>query len=54
MVLGNIAWNIDAKVKCQIMYVLINSSPPKLLGIATSNLQVHVSHNVEDTGQYVV
>ena len=37
MVLGNISWDPDPKVKGQIMYVLVNVSPPKRLDIATSN-----------------
>ena len=36
-VLGNTSCDLDAKVKCQIMFFLVNSSPPKLLDIATSN-----------------
>ena len=36
-VLGNISCDFDDKVKCQIMYFLVNLSPPKLLNIATSN-----------------
>ena len=35
-VLGNIS--CDLEVKCQIMYFLVNVSPPKPLDIATSNL----------------
>ena len=37
MVLGNISCDLDAKVKCQMMYFLVNLSPTKLLDIATSN-----------------
>ena len=36
-VLGNTSCDRDAKVKCQIMFFLVNSSPTKLLDIATSN-----------------
>ena len=38
-VLGNILCDLDpnVKVKGQIMYFLVNVSPPKLLDIATSN-----------------
>ena len=39
MVLGNISQDLDPEVKTnsQIMYFLVNASPPKLLDIATSN-----------------
>ena len=37
-VLGiNFSCDLDAKVKCQIMYFHVHSSPTKLLDIATSN-----------------
>ena len=36
-VLGNILCDLDSKVKDQIMYFLVNVSPPKGLDIATSN-----------------
>ena len=36
-VLGNISCDLDAKVKGQIMYLLVIASPPKSLNIATSN-----------------
>ena len=32
----------------QIMYFLVNTSPPELLDIATSN----IARDVEDTGQH--
>ena len=34
---GNISCDLNAKVKVQIMYFLVNLSPPKLFDIATSN-----------------
>ena len=39
MVLGNILCDLDPKVKVkdQIMYFLVNVSPPKGLEVATSN-----------------
>ena len=39
-VLGNILFDLDPKfkVKDQIMYFLVNVSPPKGLDVATSNL----------------
>ena len=39
MVLGNVSHDLDPKVKTkgQIMYFLVNASPPKLLDVATSN-----------------
>ena len=46
-VLSNIFCDLDLKAKCQIMYFLINASPPKPLDVAT--LQVHRSHDVEGT-----
>ena len=36
-VLGNISCDLDPKVKGQIMYSLVNASPPKPLDVATSN-----------------
>ena len=38
-VLGNILFDLDPKVKVkgQIMYFLVNVSPPKRLDLATSN-----------------
>ena len=36
-VLGNISCGLDPKVKGQIMYFLVNVSPPKWLDVATSN-----------------
>ena len=38
-VLGNISCDLDPKVKVkgQIMYFLVNVSPPKRLDLATSN-----------------
>ena len=38
-VLGNILLDLDPKVKAkgQIMYFLVNVSPPKWLGVETSN-----------------
>ena len=36
-VLGNILCDLDPKVKDQIMYFLVNVSPPKQLDLATSN-----------------
>ena len=35
--LGNILFDIEPKVKGQIMYFLVNVSPPKRLDVATSN-----------------
>ena len=37
-VLGNISCEPEIKVKGQIMYVLVNASPPKLLEVETSNV----------------
>ena len=37
-VLGNISCELDTKVKGQIMYFLVNASPPKLLEVETSNV----------------
>ena len=34
----------------QIMYFLVNTYPPEPLDVATS--QVHMSHDVEGTGQH--
>ena len=36
-VLGNISCDLHPKVKCQIIYFLVNVSPPTRLDIATSN-----------------
>ena len=36
-VLGNISCDLVVKVKGQIMFVLVNTSPPELLDVATSN-----------------
>ena len=36
----------------QIMYFLVNVSPPKTLDIATSNFAAHRPHDVESTGQH--
>ena len=36
-------------VKGQIIYLAVNASSPKPLDIATQTLQVHRSHDVEDT-----
>ena len=36
-VLGNILCYIDPKVKGPILYFLVNTSPPKLLEVATSH-----------------
>ena len=36
-VLGNISCDLDVKVKDQIMYFLVNVSPPKPLDVATLN-----------------
>ena len=35
--LGNILCDLDSKVKGQIMYFLVNVSPPEPLDVATSN-----------------
>ena len=37
--LGDVLCDLDPKVKvtCQIMYILVNESLPKLLEVATSN-----------------
>ena len=51
--LGNISCDLDAKVKGQIMYFLVNLSL-KLFDIQLQTLQVHISHDVEDIGQYFV
>ena len=40
------------KIKGQIMYFLVNASPPKLLEVAT--LYLNRSHDVEGTGQCFV
>ena len=37
-VLGNILCDLDLGVKDQIMYFLVNVSPPEGLDVATSNL----------------
>ena len=44
------------KVKGQIMYFLVNKSPPKLLDVEIRTLRVHTcrSHDVECTGQHFV
>ena len=34
-VLGNTSYDIEVKVKGQIMYFLVNASSPKLLDVAT-------------------
>ena len=34
-ILGNISCDLDHKVKGQIMYLLVNESPPKLLEVET-------------------
>ena len=39
-VLGNILCDLNPKVKDQIMYFLVNVSPPKRLHAATSNFVV--------------
>ena len=36
-VLGNISCDFEPKVKGQIMYFLVNLSPPKRLDVAASN-----------------
>ena len=36
-VLGGVLCDLDPKVKGQIMYFLVNTSPHKLLEVATSN-----------------
>ena len=45
---------LKVKVKGQLLYFFVNESPPKLLVVATSNLQVHMSYDVEGTGQHFV
>ena len=34
---GNILCDLDPKVKDQILYFLVNASPPKTMDVATSN-----------------
>ena len=53
-VLGDVLCDLDLKVKVkgQIMYFLVNASLHKLLKVATSNLPVHRSHDVEGTRQH--
>ena len=47
--------DLKVKVKCQIMYFLVNAAPPKPLDVATSNFAgAYRSHDVEGTGQRVV
>ena len=36
---GTISFELDHKVKGQIMYFLVNASPPKLLEVETSNVE---------------
>ena len=43
-VLGNILCDLDPKVKDQIMYFLVNVSPPKGLDVATSNFVGHMMY----------
>ena len=38
MILGNILYDLDPKVRDQIMYFLVNVSPRKGLDVATSNV----------------
>ena len=56
MEFGNIPCDLGPKVsvKGQIMYFLVIASPPKLLDVSTSNLQVHRSHDVEGTTFFMI
>ena len=47
-VLGDVSYDLDPKVKGQIMYLLVNASPHKFLEVAA----VHRSHDVEGTRQH--
>ena len=53
-VLGDISCDLDPKVKVkgQIMYFLVNTSPHELLEVATSTFPVHRSHDVEGTRKH--
>ena len=53
-VLGDVSCDLDPKVKVkgQIMYFLEIASPHNVLEVATSNLPVHRSHDVEGTKQH--
>ena len=42
-----------SRAKGQIMYFLVNASPPKPLDAATSNFVHDKSHLVEGTGLYL-
>ena len=48
---GTILHDLDAKVRGQITYFFVNLSTLKSLHIATLNFYVHMSLDVEDTGQ---
>ena len=48
-----ILYNIDPKVKVKECIFLENSSPPELMEVATSILQLQ-SHEIGGTGQYFV
>ena len=53
-VLGEISCDFDPKIKVigKIMHFFVNTPPHKLLEVATSNLPVHRSHDVEGTRQH--
>ena len=60
-VLGNTSCDLDLGAlgpwlqgQDQIIYFLVNPSSLKLLEVATSNLQVHRSYDLEGTGQHFV
>ena len=36
------------------MYFLVNASSSEPLDVATSNLQMHRSHDIEGTGQHLM
>ena len=38
----------------QILYFLVDASPPKPLDVVTQILQVHMSYDIEGTGQRLV
>ena len=44
---GNILYDLS---QFQIIYFLVNASPPKLLEVAASNLQVYRAYDKEGTG----
>ena len=56
MVLGNISYDLDTKVKIkgQIMNYLVNESLPNSLDIANSSLYLNRTHILEGTRQRFV